>query len=175
MRDVARYGCILGAICAAAAGLLATVNYLTLPMIIAQKLAQEKKVLLEVLPQAERFEPMKSSRSDIICYKAYRKDNTPAGVAFKASAKGYSGIIETMVGISLEGKILAVKILDQSETPGLGTRIFEPSFLAQFTNRSGSELDEVQAIAGATISSKAVADSVKNKSEEVKKFLENGK
>lgn len=175
MKDIVRYGFTLGIICVLAGGLLATVNTVTKPKIIAQAVKQEEESLAQVLPQAERFEPVKSSAGEIIYYKAYAKDNKPAGAAFKASAKGYSGIIETMAGMSRDGRISSIKILSQSETPGLGNRIAEAAFLFLFANKDILGLNQIQAIAGATISSKAVIDSVKKKAEEIKGLIENVK
>lgn len=166
MKTIARYGFILGVICVLTAGLLAFINALTQPRIIAQALERERRTLLEVLPQAGRFSPVKSSDGAILYYKAYDLDNNIVGFALKASGKGYSSIIETMVGITRDGKISAIKILSQSETPGLGNRISGAAFTSQFKNKNSLDIVQVQAIAGATISSKAIIESIKAKLKE---------
>lgn len=175
MKVLIRYGFVLGLICLLAGGLLALVNALTQPKILAQANAEEEKSLTEVLPCALRFDPIKSTNSEVIYYKAYDKDNQQVGVAFKAQGKGYSSIIETMVGMSLSGKILAIKIITQNETPGLGNRVTENQFLNQFMNKDILELNKVQAITGASISSAAVIKSVEKKAQEIKELIENGK
>lgn len=166
MKTIARYGFILGVICVLTAGLLAFINALTQPKIIAQALERERRTLLEVLPQAERFDPVKSSNGEILYYKAYDKDNNLAGFAFKALGKGYSSVIETILGLGRDGKISAIKVLSQNETPGLGNRISGAAFTAQFKSKNSLDIVQVQAIAGATISSKAVIESVKAKLKE---------
>lgn len=170
MKTIARYGFILGVICVLTAGLLAFINALTQPKIIAQSLARENQTLLEVLPQAERFDPVKSSNGEILYYKAYDLNNNLLGFALKASGKGYSSVIEAMVGITRDGKISAIKVLSQNETPGLGSRISEVPFISQFKNKDVESITQVQAIAGATISSKALIESVKSKLKEAEEL-----
>lgn len=170
MKELVRYGLILAMICVVAAGLLAGVNSLTKSRIIAQAQAEEEASLKEVIPEGEYFEAVKSD-SDIIYYKAYDKGKKIVGVAFKASGKGYSGTIETMVGMKNDGTITAIKILSQNETPGLGAGVTKPSFTEQFNHKNIQDLSQVQAITGATISSKAVIDSVQAKAKEIQELI----
>ena len=174
MKEVIRYGFILALICALASASLALVNSLTKPLIIAQARAEEEVSLKDVLPLAVIFKPVKSG-NDIIYYKAYSKDEQFIGIAFKASGKGYSGTIETMAGMTKDGAITAIKILSQNETPGLGNRIADSSFTERFTHKNIQALNEVQAITGATVSSKAVIDSVYKKAQEIKELIKNDK
>jgi electron transport complex protein RnfG len=174
MREIVRYGLTLSLICAVASASLAVVNSITRPMIIAQVQAEEGGSLKEILPEATHFEPVKSG-NDIIYYKAYDKDGKFIGAAFKASAKGYSSTIEAVAGLTLDGKITAIKIVNQNETPGLGARITDSSFTGQFTNKNIQGLNEVQAISGATISSRAVIDSVSSKAQQIKELIKDGK
>ena len=172
MKEMLRYGFILALICLVASGLLATVNSLAKGKILAQVKLEEEASLREVIPEAESFQPVKHGE-EIIYYQAVDKKGRPTAVVFKATNKGYSSAIETMVGMEKNGTIIAVKVLNQNETPGLGNRILQPSFTGQFTAKNIQRLDEVQAIAGATISSRAVLDSVKKKAEEIKGLIEN--
>jgi len=170
MKEVMRYGIILSLICVLSAGLLAGMNSLSKARILSQAQAEEEMSLKEVLPQGVKFEAIKSG-NDIVYYKAYDLDGKFVGVAFKAEAKGYSSIIETMTGMSKDGQIIAMKILNQNETAGLGTRVVEPEFTRQFANRNIQDFSSVQAITGATISSRAVIDSVKKKGQEIKNLI----
>ncbi len=172
MKELLRYGFILGLICVVASGLLAGMNSLTKTRIIAQAQAEEDAGLKEVLPQAARFEAVKSGE-EIIYYRAYDGVGKLIGVAFKASGKGYSSTIETMAGMLKDGTITAIKILSHNETPGLGANVAESSFSSQFKDKK--DLAQVQAITGATISSKAVIDSVNNKAQEIKELIKNAK
>lgn len=170
MKEMIRYGFVLALICTVASGLLAAVNSLTKPRIIAQAMAEEEMSLKEVLPEAASFEPVKSA-GDIIYYKGLGKEGKLIGVAFKAQGKGYSSTIETMVGMQKDGTITAIKVVSQDETPGLGARIAEPGFNGQFSGKNALDLTGVQAITGATISSKAVIDSVKKKAAELQGLI----
>ena len=174
MKEMIHYGLVLSFICLVAGGLLAGVYSLTNPKIISQAQAEEVASLKEVVPLAETFEPVKSVE-DILYYNAYDKEKKLIGVAFKASGKGYSSTIETMVGMLKDGTITAIKVVSQNETPGLGARVVEPAFTGQFSNKNAQSLRDVQAITGATISSKSVIDAVTKKSEEIKKLIQNEK
>ena len=170
MKEMMRFGFILSLICAVAAALLAGMNSLTKTRIIAQARAEEENSLKEVVPEATHFEAVKSG-NDTLYYKAHDKGGKLIGVAFKASGKGYSSTIETMVGARRDGTITAIKILSQNETPGLGARVSENNFTGQFNNKDIQGLSAVQAITGASISSKAVIDSVKKKAEEIQALI----
>ncbi len=174
MKEMARYGFILTLICVVAAGLLAGVNSLTRSKIIAQALAEEQAALKEVMPGAVKFTEVKSGQ-EILYYRALDSQNSLIGFVFKASGKGYSSVIETLAGIFLDGKISAIKVISLNETPGLGMRVTEDSFTSQFNSQDALNLSGVQAIAGATISSRAVMDSVVKKAQELQELIKNEK
>ena len=56
------------------------------------------------------------------------------------------------------GRIAGVSVVSHSETPGIGTNVFEDSYLAKF--RGKATADEVDAISGATVSSKALKSGI---------------
>ncbi|MBU0502888.1 MAG: RnfABCDGE type electron transport complex subunit G [Candidatus Omnitrophota bacterium] len=174
MKEPLRYGLILGLICFLAAGLLSLVNFITTPKIMAQEALELENSLKEVIPGGILFEPLRSN-NETAYYKVLDKNKLLIGVIFKTSARGYSGVIDTLAGMTIEGKIIAIKVLNQNETPGLGSRITEPDFTGQFKGKFDSDLKNIQAITGATISSKAVIDSVKNKASEIMELLKNAK
>jgi electron transport complex protein RnfG len=100
-----------------------------------------------------------------------RKSGQFIGVAFEtASRNGYGGEIKIMVGITADGHIKAIQILSQHETPGLGTKITEAPFKPQFEGKpiAGTlwavkkDNGSFDAVTGATISSRAVLEAVKN-------------
>jgi electron transport complex protein RnfG len=170
MKEMVRYGTVLAIICVVASGSLAIVNAVTRPKIIAQAQAEEEMSLKEVFPEGAKFDPVKSGEG-IVYYKVFGRDDKVIGIVFKAQGKGYSSIVETMAGMKLDGTITSIKILNQNETPGLGANVIEPSFTDRFKGKDIPGLNNVQAITGATISSKAVIDSVKKKAEELKPLI----
>jgi len=174
MKEIARYGFILALICIIAAGLLSGVNTLTRSKIMAQALAEEQAALKEVMPGAAKFDEVKSGE-EILYYRAFDSQDSLIGFVFKASGKGYSSVIETLAGILLDGKISAIKVVSLNETPGLGMRVTENSFTSQFKNQDTLNLSGIQAIAGATISSRAVIDSVVKKAQGLQELIKNEK
>ncbi len=174
MKEMMRFGLVLGVICMISAGSLAGVNLLTKSRILAQAHAEESSSLREVFPDAAGFEAVKSG-DQISYYKVFDTGGKLIGAAFKASGRGYSSEVVTVAGMLLDGTITAVKVVSQNETPGLGTRITDSVFARQFRGKDAAQLAGVQAIAGATISSRAVMESVKKKAAQVKGLLNHEK
>jgi len=81
----------------------------------------------------------------------------------------YGGPVVIKVGIDNNMQVKGVRILEHNETPGLGAKIKDKSFLNQFTGKTGSQLylkkyskeGTIDAVTGATISSKAVSDGIR--------------
>ncbi len=192
MRDILRFGIILMIVAAFSAGSLAIVYNATEERRKEVSGEEKREALLEVLPGAKLFES--AEKADILYYIGYEsKDREKiVGLAFVAEGKGYSSTIETMVGITPDGEITGLKILSQKETPGLGARIEEvlssttlkdicrkreengtpdekPWFQKQFVGKKLEDLhtDKMETVTGATISSKAVIDSVREKISDV--------
>lgn len=174
MKKLLNYGFTLGGICVIAAGLLAGAHSLTRPRILIQEQKEEEAALKAVFPEGDRFDSVKSEEGRNIYYKVYGQEGRFLGIAFKAFGKGYSSRIETIAAMDPQGAIKTIKILSHAETPGLGTRITEPSFISQFSGKNVRDLN-IQAISGATISSKAVIDSVKKKAKELEGVIRDGK
>lgn len=170
MRETVRYAFILGVICLVSSTVLAFVNALTEPKIELQQQEEKQAALREVMPQGEDFKPDKTEGKPDY-YNVYDSNKKLIGFVISASTKGYSSIIEIMVGLDLNFDINAVKIISQSETPGLGTKITEPSFQNQFKGKNQTSISKVQAITGATISSSAVIRAVKERIAEMKEQL----
>ncbi len=110
------------------------------------------------------------SGSNVDLYPA-RKDGAINSVAIKSSsAEGFGGKIELIIGILMDGTITGYKVIEQNETPGLGTKVTEPQFSNQFVGKNAytdnfdlkKDGGEIDAVTGATISSKAVVGAVKN-------------
>jgi Na+-translocating ferredoxin:NAD+ oxidoreductase subunit G len=98
-----------------------------------------------------------------------KKDNEIVGYAVKTySKKAFSGQIGLMAGFKPDGTIVSITVLEQKETPGLGTKMTEPGFKDQFNGKNPSDYTvkvkkdggKVDAITAATISSRAFCDAV---------------
>jgi Na+-translocating ferredoxin:NAD+ oxidoreductase subunit G len=146
--------------------LLLYINSFTSAVVEVQKKARIKSVLEKVFPQLTDFE----EEGDI--YIIYGGD-TVQGYAFTASGSGYGGEISMLVGLDTDYRIKDVAILSHSETPGLGGRITEQSFTGQFKGLETGDIalskdgGRIDAITGATISSRAVTEAVYEKMADV--------
>jgi electron transport complex protein RnfG len=99
-----------------------------------------------------------------------KKDGKPWAVAFESKGPGFGGDIGVMVGFNLEKDVLTgIGILTHQETPGLGARVTEPSFTDRFKDKPLTAVfkvkkdnGEIDALSGATNSSKGVCTAVEN-------------
>lgn len=161
-----RYASTLAIICLAASGFSGVVFNLTRPKIPDQYSTEEKRSLREVFPRAYSFEPVQEG-DKILYFKALDRKKNVLGFVFETSRRGYSSDIVTMAGMDKNGMITRIKILSQNETPGVGSRITE-GFQEQFSDKKADEVSgSVNAITGATISSRAVIDSIQAKAREI--------
>ncbi len=175
---------VLFAICIVIALALSATNLVTAPEI--DKLAQQTlKQTMESVISAENY-PEKSVDIDgeTVKYNLAEKDGSTVGYIFTFAEKGYGGDINVMTAIDCDGKIAAVQILDASnETPGLGQNVTKEDFCSQYKDKSGTvtvvkngadgENNEIDAVTGATISSKAVTRAV-NRAVEVFNTVKGG-
>ena len=136
----------------------------TTPYIQANQAEQQKQAINEVLPNVQQVEEVEKNGD--VFYEGYGASGNLIGVALQNSGGGYNGQIEIMIGVDLEDdNIYKISVLNHQETPGLGARITENDFKSNFEDKAfgdysvvktpPSEETEVQAIAGATISSES--------------------
>lgn len=112
--------------------------------------------LLEILPGNSEFASEKYTGTDANIRAVYKGNN---GYVVLTATQGYAGPITMLVGVSNEGKVTGLQIRQMSETYGLGwNALTDVEFLKQFLNTKGDAQvgENVDAIAGATVTSKAV-------------------
>ena len=115
-------------------------------------------------PFAERI----NIGNGIELYPARQSDKITSIAIKTYSNNAFSGRLELIVGFMLDGTINGYKVIEQKETPGLGSKIEEPQFSLQFkglnpTSKSfkvRQDGGEIDAITSATISSRAVIDAI---------------
>ena len=130
-------------ICLVATTLLAVTNKVTAPKIAELSAQTEVETRQKVLPAATQF------------------DDTQ-------EMKGYGGDVKIMTGIDKNGAVTGISPLELNETAGLGMKAQNASFLDQFkgkvkdiaVNKNSASGNEIQALTGATITSKAVTAAV---------------
>lgn len=178
MRNTLKLGLFLLLIAGIAGLGIAYVHQLTAPLIEEQLVNEKVNSLLAVYPEGEvikdETEKYLDSNVDPVLKElnvAY-EDNNMIGVIYLVEPSGYNGAIQLMAGFDLATqKITGIKVLSQSETPGLGANAQESFFTERFQGKSIENPleivkqepagdNQVLAITSATITSKAVASGV---------------
>lgn len=160
---------VLGGIALISAGLLGFTFTKTKPLIDAVKKQKFEQAIKEVLPPFDKLgkKYVVAGFDRLELYPAYKGDAL-AGTAVKSvTNKGFSGDIWVMVGITDDGTIFNTSVLDQHETPGLGTKM-TPKLVPQVKGKKPASFKlkvkkdggDVDAITAATISSRAFLDAV---------------
>ena len=128
---------------------------------------------LMTLPEWARYMGWASAG---MAYQARREGRVAAVALEGRSSNGYGGEIVLMVGLDTSGKLVGYQKLVASETPGLGTKITEDSFLGQLRGRAFNanwqvrkDGGEIDAITAATISSRAALECVRDAIEKYEK------
>ncbi len=164
--DILKPLIVLTAICLITSALLAYTNDLTAEKITDNNIKTANEAKAIVLADAENFDDLK--QGDIEYSVGKDASGATVGYVFSTSAKGYGGDVKIMVGVDTEGKVTGVKTLELSETPGLGMNAEKEDWLAQFVgkvadigvNKNNPGENEIKALTGATITSKAVTQAV---------------
>ena len=191
VKKILHFSLFLAMICAVCIFGVSMVYSLTFEAIEAKEMAKKQAALdiilrgLEVKPQPDTFVyPTGDGKEQYTIYLgADPKTQRTKGWGLQVGEQGYSSVVQTMVGIDEDYKVIAIEIVFQQETPGLGAecvstgpkKISElwqsekqivakrPWFQEQFANRPADKLvvkTDIKIISGATITSAAVVRSV---------------
>lgn len=134
-------------------------------------------------PVLEKYKVVTPNGKDSLEFFPAKKEGELIGMAIKAkSGKGYSGDIWIMVGFNLTGEIQNIFVIEHKETPGLGSKMTSPSFVNQFLKKNPGQWNmkvkkdggQVDAITGATISSRAYAEAVQLAFDTFKSSMKDG-
>jgi len=126
-----------------------------------------KDDLKAILAQAESIRDIEFTETETVkeVYEAVNGSEV-VGHVLKVTTKGFHGPVDFVIAISADDKVSGIKVLSHSETPGLGAKIEEEKFITRFSGKDIAEdlvvvkvtpnnENEVEAISGATTSSKA--------------------
>jgi electron transport complex protein RnfG len=177
MKNVVIIGVKLFAVCAVAALTLGGINAITEPVIIQRKIMELQKALDELTPDAETQEAVEVPDNPVIV-KRYpvTKGGERVGMLLELEGSGYGGEMKILVRYDEDGSIRAVKLMDNTETPGLGKKAENPAYMEKFLGTGSSanpvpvrkamlNSGDADAITGATITylgvSKALAEGAK--------------
>ena len=157
--------------------IMAAVFAKTAPIMAAAQKREKEEALKRLMPVAQtikeagKWEPFGKHAE----YYDALKDGKTVGYIASTYGKGYSSYISILVAVDPSVRVEKISILGHGETPGLGDEIEQKYFLKRFEGKSLDQLvvvktegtDKIQAISGATISSRAVTNGVR----EAVKFL----
>lgn len=171
MKENFKLGRTLLIITAIAGVLLGFANNLTKDAIL-ENAKMNKEDLKAVLSQAESVQDIEFTKTEAVkeVYKAVN-GNEVVGHVLKVTSKGFHGPVDFLIGISTDNNVSGIRVLSHAETPGLGSKIAEVKFTSRFTAKPIAEDlevvkitpnkdNEVEAISGATTSSKATVTAV---------------
>ncbi len=163
---------VLGGITLVASAGVGLVYKVTEEPIRVAKEANTKLALGDVLPEFDESTAaaMQIDGIDMIVHTAEKNGATVGYAVQTATNKGFSGEFKLMVGFTPDGKVYNVKVLEHSETPGLGDKMGQEGnpLFASFEGKNPSQMKlavtkdggDVDALTAATITSRAYVDAV---------------
>jgi electron transport complex protein RnfG len=184
MKNILKLGLVLTLYAVAACVGLAFVYSGTEKIIIQRQRADLEAALKDLFPDLERYTDITgelASPDKAVEFEGQYgilRGDAPIGAAIRASGASYGGKVVILVGVGIDGKIRGIKILEISDTPGLGANAASPTyyvdrarkitFYGQFTGKSVADSftvkEDVAAITASTITSRAITDAVRSAS-----------
>jgi electron transport complex protein RnfG len=155
--------------------IIGIVYFITAPIATEKNEAIKQQSMKELVKDAETFKEVPSKKE----WFAAEKAGKVIAYVVPVESKGYGGPIKMLVAVTTDGKVIDYNILSANETPGLGDKAAKEPFKSQFKEKKAEHLtvvkdpsdkEDIQAMTGATISSKAVTKAVKEAVEAVTEF-----
>ena len=167
MKYILKLALILLLITAVVAGLLGLVNMLTADKIAENTAKKANEAMQTVLP-ASSYEKLDISAEGIS--EAYKAEK---GYVIRLNAMGFGGAIDMMVGVDLSGAVTGISVISHGETVSLGAECTRADWQSQFVGTSGNlqvtkDGGTIDALTGATVTSRAVTEAVNRAVEFVK-------
>ena len=148
-------GCIIG-----------VVYFLTGPIATVKAEQNKQDSMKSLVPDADKFVPVEGEKDTFVAEKGGQK----VAYIIPTAPKGYGGPIKMLTAVKADGTVLDYAVLEANETPGLGDKGAKSPFKDQFKGKKAENLevtkehgvkDKIQAMTGATISSRAFTLGVK--------------
>ncbi len=178
MKETIKIISVLTIVCSTCAFLLTFVYSSAQEKIELNAKGKVEQALTNLAPEAKQIKEFIVGEDTI--YELNDKSNQLIGYGFTAAGQGYQGTIEMMVVVDAKLEHLqGIEIIKSLETPGLGSKIKENSFREQFEDLSIFEKieytkdeaiknNQIKAITGATVSSRAVANILNTRIEKLR-------
>ncbi len=150
-------------ICALIALMMALVNGFTKDRIKSNNLKATQEAISRIYPKFDSSDEIDID-VELPIKAVYRlnEGDVLLGYCVSVQPSGFNGAIEMMVGVNPEGNITGVEIISHTETPGIGAAADDPEYLKNYIGLYGniSFGEGIDALTGATISSKAILSGV---------------
>lgn len=163
-------------ICAVVAAVVSGVNTLTAEKYEENLNEQKRLAIVEIFGDDVTFGALElAPDADKTVIYEIKAGNALIGYCVEVSSAGFGGDIHLTVGYNADRSVRGVSIVSMSETPGLGTKVNDAMYLnGQYVGKRGElVLDEdVDAVSGATVSSKAVLAGVNRATAALESALE---
>ena len=178
MRDLVVVGGRLALICAITALLLAGVNAVTGPRIVLNRQLALEAALASLVPDGKPGGEILVSGHDQVGGEYPVSGGAEASSILRLIGAGYGGDMEILAAYASDGTILAVELMDNQETPGLGKAAEKDSYMTKFIGTGGTvpvpsaknllQPAEADAITGATITFIGIAKALETGSRYIK-------
>ncbi len=151
-------------ICAVVAAVVAGVYTLTEEK-YGENMKEQKRLAIEsIFYEGIIATEISEAGSDTPVY-CVEKDGAVVGYCVEITTDGYGGEMQLMVGYEADKTIRGISVVSHSETPGLGDKIEGDDYRNQYVGKSGtltlgSEENQIDAIGGATYSSRYAMEGV---------------
>jgi electron transport complex protein RnfG len=151
---------VLMCICFFMSGALAVVNSITEPVIQAADAVRAAEAKAEIMPLAEGFDllPLEGLPRTI---REVNRATNGIGFIFLVAVNGYGGEMRFLIGVEPAGRVIKSKVLSHSETIAFFNRVF-PNRSDLYEGREISEIEGIEAITGATITSDALKTAMRD-------------
>jgi len=165
----------LTAACFVSGAIIAGTYFVTHPIAEKKAAILKQDAMKALVKDADNFKEI-SGKTE--WFEAQKGGETIAYVV-PSESKGFGGAIKMLVAVSKEGKVVGYDIIAHNETPGLGDNANKEPFKGQVIGKEAEKLevtkdpsktDNIQAMTGATISSRAVVKGIKEAVEQVVEF-----
>jgi len=192
LKEIVKPAIVLFLVCFVITGALAVVNGVTKPIIDERNKEALQESLSSVLPGTDEF-GVAVSRDELVSagyHTGERIRNLRKGInkgklvgyVVEVASRGYGGNISMLVGIDKDLTIVGVKILSHNETPGLGSKADDDKYLEQYLGEIPEDLyrvvkkapavdGDIEAIASATVTSRAIANGISEAAELVRDYI----
>lgn len=150
---------VLMTICLVVTGILAFAFNVTKPIIDENARKAAESARMELLPEGDAFSKVTLNTTDEIpgFVDAYKAENG-AGIVVTTANRGYGGLVKAMISVDSDGKIVGIKIMENQETPGIGSKALTPEHLQKYEGQGSA--DAVEGITGVTFTSTAMRTNV---------------